>query len=114
MEKNSLNELMSHVVNFRDNRNWKQFHNAKDLAISLSLEASELLENFQWKSNEEAVEENMENIKDELADVVIYALLIANGLDLSIEEIVTNKIQKNNEKYPIEKSYGVKNKYTNL
>ncbi|MBT2616140.1 MULTISPECIES: nucleotide pyrophosphohydrolase [unclassified Bacillus (in: firmicutes)] len=105
---------MSAVVEFRDERNWKQFHNAKDLAISLSLEASELLENFQWKSNKEALGDNIENIKDELADVVIYSLLLANDLNLDLEEVVNRKIEKNKKKYPVEKAYGVKTKYTEL
>lgn len=114
MVNNSLDDLMSLVVKFRDDRNWKQFHNAKDLAISLSLEASELLENFQWRNNKEAIEENLENLKDELADVVIYSLLIARELNLNLEEVVTEKIKKNSKKYPIEKSFGVKKKYTKL
>lgn len=114
MEKNSLDELMSAVVEFRDRRNWKQFHNAKDLAISLSLEASELLENFQWKSSEEAIGDNLENIKDEIADVIIYSLLLADDLNLDIEEVVKEKIKKNIGKYPVEKAFGVKTKYTKL
>nr|WP_255290582.1 hypothetical protein [Bacillus cereus] len=76
--------ILEKVLKFRDDRNWKQFHNPKDLAISLSLEASELLENFQWKSSEEAVETKKEDIKDELAD----------QLDIDLEEIIINKIEK--------------------
>ncbi|PAF37932.1 nucleotide pyrophosphohydrolase [Terribacillus saccharophilus] len=102
------------VLNFRNERNWEQFHNSKDLAISLSLEASELLENFQWKSSEEAVKENKENIEDELADVLIYSLLLANDLKLDVDKIIKNKIQKNEKKYPVDKAYGVRTKYTNL
>ncbi|MFB3164722.1 nucleotide pyrophosphohydrolase [Neobacillus sp. 179-J 1A1 HS] len=109
-----MKDLVSIITNFRDDRNWKQFHNPKDLAISLSLEASELLENFQWRSSEEAVKENIENIKDELSDVLIYSMLIANDLGLDIEEIVNKKIDKNKRKYPVEKSFGVKTKYTDL
>ncbi|WP_371411798.1 nucleotide pyrophosphohydrolase [Bacillus toyonensis] len=109
-----IKELTDKVIQFRDDRNWKQFHNPKDLTISLSLEASELLENFQWKSSEEAINKNIENIKDELADVLIYSILLANDLELDIEEIVKNKIEKNESKYPVEKAYGVKTKYTDL
>ncbi|OJE49371.1 nucleotide pyrophosphohydrolase [Bacillus proteolyticus] len=109
-----MKELTNKVIQFRDERNWKQFHNPKDLAISISLEASELLENFQWKSNEEALNKNMDNIKDELADVLIYSMLLANDLGFDVEEIVKNKIEKNNSKYPVEKAYGVKTKYTDL
>jgi NTP pyrophosphatase (non-canonical NTP hydrolase) len=82
--------------------------------LSLSLEASELLENFQWKSSEEALKVNLENIKDELADVIIYALLFADELNLDISEIVKEKINKNIKKYPVEKAYGVNIKYTDL
>ncbi|MGG3801227.1 nucleotide pyrophosphohydrolase [Metabacillus fastidiosus] len=111
---NEIKELMDKVIQFRDERNWGQFHNPKDLAISLSLEASELLENFQWKNSEEALIQNKENIKDELADVMIYSMLLANDLNLDIEAIVKEKIEKNKMKYPIEKAYGVKTKYTDL
>ncbi|AVR31939.1 hypothetical protein ABE55_22385 [Bacillus thuringiensis] len=76
--------ILEKVLKFRDDRNWKQFHNPKDLAISLSLEASELLGNFQWKSSEEAVETKKEDMKDELAD----------QLDIDLEEIIINKIEK--------------------
>ena len=111
---NEIKELTDKVNQFRDDRNWKQFHNPKDLAVSLSIEASELLENFQWKTSEEAVKVNLENIKDELADVLIYAMLLANDLGLDVEKIVKNKIGKNEMKYPVEKAYGVKTKYTDL
>ena len=104
--------LTDMVLSFRDERDWQQFHNPKDLALSLSLEASELLENFQWKTSEEAVEKNIENIKDELADIVIYALLFANETGIDLVEAIEQKIQKNNEKYPVEKAYGSKTKYS--
>ncbi|HFJ9279290.1 MULTISPECIES: nucleotide pyrophosphohydrolase [Bacillus] len=96
--------ILEKVLKFRDDRNWKQFHNPKDLAISLSLEASELLENFQWKSSEEAVETKKEDMKDELAD----------QLDIDLEEIIINKIEKNNKKYPVEKSRDSKKKYNEI
>ncbi len=73
-----MKHLQQKMIAFRDARNWRQFHNPKDLAISLTLEAGELLENFQWKTSEEAVQANFENIKDELADIVIYALLLSH------------------------------------
>ncbi|MCM3439355.1 nucleotide pyrophosphohydrolase [Metabacillus halosaccharovorans] len=104
--------LTDKVVAFRDERDWQQFYNPKDLALSLSLEASELLENFQWKTSEEAIEKSEENIKDELADIVIYALLFANETGIDLVEAIEQKIQKNNEKYPVEKAYGSKTKYT--
>jgi NTP pyrophosphatase (non-canonical NTP hydrolase) len=109
-----MEEITRRVIEFRDKRNWSQFHNPKDLALSLSLEASELLENFQWKSSEEAVGENFENIKDELADVLIYSILMAEELNIDLIEAVLNKIKKNHKKYPIEKAVNSKKKYNKL
>lgn len=106
-----MKQLIKQVVDFRDSRNWKQFHNPKDLAISLTLEAGELLENFQWKTSEESVTVNYPRIKDELADVLIYALLLSNELNINPEQAVKDKIKKNGEKYPIEKAYGTNKKY---
>jgi NTP pyrophosphatase (non-canonical NTP hydrolase) len=109
-----MKHLQQKIIEFRDARNWKQFHTPKDLAISLSLEAGELLENFQWKSSEEAIQTNLENIKDEIADVVIYALLLSHELGIDLEKAVIDKIKKNEQKYPVEKSFGSKKKYTEL
>lgn len=109
-----MEEITKMIIQFREERNWKQYHNPKDLAISLSLEASELLENFQWKSSEEAIQENLENIKDELADVITYALMLSHDLGIDIYEALENKIEKNRRKYPVEKAYGSNKKYTNL
>lgn len=109
-----LKHIQQKIIDFRDARNWRQFHNPKDLAISLSLEAGELLENFQWKSSEEAIQANFENIKDEIADVIIYALLLSYELGFDVEKAIANKIKKNEEKYPIEKSFGSKKKYIEL
>lgn len=95
-----MRDLTEKVNEFRDERNWRQFHNSKDLALSLSLEASELLENFQWVSAEEGAEKNKENIKDELADVFIYGLMMADDLDIDMNEAILNKLKKNAEKYP--------------
>jgi NTP pyrophosphatase (non-canonical NTP hydrolase) len=113
-EVTTLKHLQQKIIEFRDARNWKQFHTPKDLAISLSLEAGELLENFQWKTSEEAVQENFENMKDELADVVIYALLLSHELGIDLEEAIMDKMKKNEQKYPIEKSFGSKKKYSEL
>jgi len=106
--------LIREVLAFREKRNWEQFHNPKDLAISLSLEASELLENFQWKTAEEALSLNRESILDELADVLIYAIYLAKALDANLEEVIRNKLTKNELKYPVDKAYGRKEKYTDL
>jgi NTP pyrophosphatase (non-canonical NTP hydrolase) len=106
--------LVQQIIQFRDERNWEQFHNPKDLAISLSLEASELLENFQWKSSEEALDKNLNNIKDELADVLIYALSLSDVLGIDPEEAVIQKLEKNRAKYPVEKAYNSNKKYNEL
>lgn len=102
------------IIKFRDDRGWKQYHNPKDLAISLSLEIAELLEIFQWSSSEEALIKKMPSIKEELADVFIYAVLFADSVGLNVSELVMEKLKINNEKYPIEKAFGKKEKYTEL
>lgn len=109
-----MNNLDKRINEFRDERDWRQFHNEKDLAISISLEASELLELFQWRSSEETIKTKHSEIEDELADVMIYSMMLASNLNLDVEEIILNKLEKNNEKYPIEKSKGNKEKYTEL
>ncbi len=105
-----MKQLIQKIVEFRDSRNWKQFHNPKDLAISLTLEASELLENFQWKTSEDSIKVNFQRIEDELADVLIYALLLSNELDINPEQAIIDKIKKNGEKYPIDKAFGTSKK----
>ncbi|MFT4415568.1 nucleotide pyrophosphohydrolase [Fredinandcohnia humi] len=89
------------IMEFCDERGWTPYHNEKDLAISISLEASELLENFQWRTSEDAVAESRQNIKDEMADVLIYLLQLANKMDVNLEEAVYQKIEKNAIKYPV-------------
>ncbi len=110
----SMKELTENIVAFRDARNWKQFHNPKDLAISISLEAAELLEVFQWSGSdtEADTEKKITKIKEELADVLIYSILMGNDLGLDISEIVNNKLEENNRKYPADKAYGKADKYT--
>jgi NTP pyrophosphatase (non-canonical NTP hydrolase) len=107
-----MESLIKKIIEFRDARDWKQFHNAKDIALSLSLEASELLENFQWKSSEQAVNDNFDDIKDELADVLIYALTLANDLEINVKQAILEKMKKNAEKYPVEKFKGTSKKYS--
>jgi NTP pyrophosphatase (non-canonical NTP hydrolase) len=107
-------ELIQKLLAFREERNWAQFHNPKDLAISLSLEASELLENFQWRTSEDAVSQKKQDIADELADVLIYSVYLADALGLNIEEIIRDKMRRNGEKYPVDKSFGKMNKYNEL
>ena len=107
-------ELIDKIIKFRDDRNWSQYHTPKNLAISLSLEANELLELFQWVDSNQAVQNSKDEIEDELADVIIYSILMADRLDIDIEEIVAKKLKKNNLKYPVNKSYGSNAKYTEL
>jgi NTP pyrophosphatase (non-canonical NTP hydrolase) len=103
--------LTNELIKFRDDRDWEQFHNPKDLALALSIESNELLEQFLWKSYEEA---DKEKIKEELADVFSYGLLLAEKYNFKIEEILLEKIEKNTKKYPIEKSKGNAKKYDEL
>lgn len=113
-----ISNLINKVIKFRDERDWKQFHNPKDLAISLSLEASELLECFQWKTNEEVNQllnsPNKIKVEEEIADVALYLLLLCNETQINLEEAILNKINKNNLKYPVDKSKGNAKKYTEL
>jgi NTP pyrophosphatase (non-canonical NTP hydrolase) len=106
-----IKAITNALVKFRNEREWNQFHNPKDLAIALNIETSELLELFLWKSSEEA---NIEKIKEELADVFAYALLLANKYDLDVKQIVLDKIKINALKYPIDKSKGTAKKYNEL
>ncbi|ULG72394.1 nucleotide pyrophosphohydrolase [Macrococcus brunensis] len=94
-------DLIQLINKFREERNWKQYHNPKDLALSLSLEASELLENFQWLSSDEAVVKNRQEIAEELADVFIYGIQLAEEMNFDIEDIIRMKVRMNGEKYPL-------------
>ena len=104
-------KLIQELIKFREERDWQQFHNAKDLALALSIEASELNELFLWKKAEEA---DPEKIKDELADVIGYALLLAEKYKFDINQIVLDKIEKNRAKYPVDKAKGTAKKYDQL
>ena len=107
-------DTINKILQFRDDRNWNQFHNPKDLAISISLEAAELLEVFQWSAEDVNCTEKMDRIREELADVVNYCVLMADACCLDLDEIVQAKIKKNNEKYPVELAKGSKEKYNKL
>lgn len=106
-----LEELRQAVVRFTRERDWDQFHNGKDLALALSIEAAELNEAFLWK---DASEVKVEKVKEELADVLNYAILMADKYDLDIKQIVLDKIERNAEKYPVKKAYGSAKKYDEL
>lgn len=107
-------ETINQVLKFRDDRNWKQFHNPKDLALSISLEASELLEVFQWSGSDTVCKDKKDKIKEELADVLCYCILMADRCDLDMDEIVQAKMKRNAEKYPVEKSKDSAKKYNEL
>lgn len=106
-----LEVLREAIVKFTQERDWDQFHNGKDLALALSIEAAELNEAFLWK---DAKDVNVEKVKEELADIVNYAILIADKYDLDVKQIVLDKIRRNAEKYPVEKAYGSAKKYNEL
>ena len=106
-----IKEITKALIKFRNERDWDQFHNPKDLAVALSIEASELLENFLWKSPEEA---DKKKVKEELADVLAYSLLLAEKYEFNVKDILLDKIKKNGEKYPIEKAKGTAKKYNQL
>ena len=113
----NIKDLTSRIIAFRDARDWKQFHNPKDVALSLVLEAGEVMEHFQWKNKEEMekhVIENKEDIADELADVLYWVLLMSNDLKIDVLDALENKINKNESKYPVEKAKGKHTKYTDL
>ena len=104
-------EIIQALLKFRNERDWEQFHNPKDLALAINVEAGELLELFLWKNPNEA---NKEKIKEELADIFAYGFLLADKYQLDIKEIVLEKIKKNEEKYPVDKSKGNAKKYNEL
>ncbi len=110
-QMSEINEITKALLKFRDERDWGQFHNPKDLALALTIEASELLEAYLWKSPEGA---DRNKVKEELADVFAFAFLLANKYDLDVKNIIMEKIESNNLKYPIEKSRGTSKKYTEL
>lgn len=105
----TMEEVIEKLIEFRDNRDWKQFHTLDNLAKSISIESAELLENFQWDDNYDK-----DDVEEELADVLIYSFLMAIAMDVDIKEIMLEKIGKNEKKYPVEKSKGKSNKYTEL
>ena len=109
-------ELLEKLIAFRKERDWEQFHTPKELALSISIEAAELLEWFQWKTEQQVAEhlqtEKRQNLEDEIADVAVYLSYLCHDLELDLNKIVEAKCQKNAEKYPIEKVKGRNNKYT--
>ncbi|MDP4012911.1 MAG: nucleotide pyrophosphohydrolase [Candidatus Nanoarchaeia archaeon] len=114
-----INDLKDKIKEFCEDRDWDQFHNAKDLAIALSIEASELLELFRWKSGNEVEElfqneKKREDIEDEMADILYFLVRMAQRHNIDLSEALDKKMEKNNNKYPIEKARGSNKKYTEL
>lgn len=106
-----IKAIIDKIKLFNQDRDWEQFHNAKDLAIALNIESSELLELFLWKRDEDV---NVEKVKEELADIFTYALNLADKFGLNVTDIVESKLTKNAEKYPVEKARGNSKKYNEL
>jgi NTP pyrophosphatase (non-canonical NTP hydrolase) len=106
-----LDTIIEKLIKFRDERDWEQFHNSKDLALAISVEAGELLELFLWKNADEV---NKDKLKEELADILAFSLLLAHKHNLDIKGILDEKIEKNAEKYPIDKAKGSAKKYNEL
>lgn len=112
-----ISDITKKIKQFRDDRDWGQFHNHKDMALSLVLEASELLEHFQWKDSKEVnahVIEHRDDLSDELADVAMYLFELADNLNINLSEAISSKMKKNAIKYPVDKSKGRHTKYTRL
>jgi NTP pyrophosphatase (non-canonical NTP hydrolase) len=113
----TLEKLTQKIISFRDARNWKQFHNPKDVSLSLVLEASEVMELFQWKNKEEMneyVKTHKDRIGEELADVLYWVLLMSHDLEIDILDALDKKIKQNEKKYPVEKAKNNHAKYTEL
>jgi NTP pyrophosphatase (non-canonical NTP hydrolase) len=113
----TIEELQKQVVTFRDQRDWRQFHNPKDLALSLLLESAEVLEHFQWRNGAEITERaetHQAEIAEELADVLWYLLLLAEGMDIDLTKALKSKLDKNIERYSVDKAKGNHKKYNEL
>lgn len=115
--KSDIAQLTDKIIKFRDERDWKQFHNPKDVALSLVLESVEVLEHFQWKDKKEVrlyLTSNINDVAEELADVLYWVLLMCNDLGIDIKNALEFKLEKNKQKYPIEKTKGKHTKYNKL
>lgn len=115
MEK--IKDLTKRIINFRNDRDWEQFHNPKDVSLSLVLEAAEVMEHFQWKNREEMttyLKTDKEHIAEELADVLYWILLMGHDFKIDVFDALDKKIKKNEEKYPVEKAKGKHTKYNKL
>ena len=114
---NEVKQITEMIKHFRDERDWMQFHDPKNMSVSVILEAAELLEHFQWKTKKEAekyVKENKEEIQDEIADIAMYLFELADNLDINLLNAMKKKLEKNKKKYPVEKAKGKHTKYNKL
>jgi dCTP diphosphatase len=112
-----MDPIIQKIRDFRDARDWRQFHNPKDMAIAISVESAELLEHFLWKTNDEVekcVAEKKEQISDEIADIGIYLFELSDILGIDLITAMERKLAKNDAKYPVEKAKGSNKKYTEL
>ena len=109
-----IDEIISALINFRNERDWAQFHDSKNLAVAISIEASELNELFLWKDSIQSDAVAKDKIAEELADILSFAFLLAEKHDLDVKQIILEKIKRNGEKYPVEKSKGTSKKYNEL
>ncbi len=106
-----IDDIITELIKFRNERDWEQFHNPKDLALAINIEAGELLELFLWKSADKA---NKEKVKEELADILSFAFLLADKYGFDVKQIILDKIKLNAEKYPVDKAKGTAKKYDEL
>lgn len=114
---NGIKTIIEKIRQFRDDRDWMQFHDPKNMAISIMLEASELLEHFQWKTQKEVesyINDHKAEVRDEIADIAMYLFELADNLGVDLIDAMESKLKKNEQKYPIEKAKGKHTKYTNL
>lgn len=119
MNKVDLTEAVEMLIKFRSLRDWSKFHTPKNLSMSISIESGELMEHFQWKTEEEtkqylSEEKNLEKVKEEIADTISYLLLLSTDLGIDLNQTILDKIKKNEEKYPVLKCKGKSNKYNEL
>ncbi len=107
-------EIEQKIINFRDERNWEQFHQIKDLLLGLNIEVAELQELFLWKSEEQQTAIDQEKIQDEIADIAIFLIYISRHFNINLQQVILNKMEKNGLKYPVEKSKNSNKKYNEL
>ncbi len=114
MNQTDLNRVTARIKKFNLERDWAQFHDPKNLALSLQLEASEVLELFQWTKDNQVAKGKEDNVRDELADVLYWIIMLANHYDIDLIDALGRKMDKNEQKYPVEKAKGVATKYNEL